>query len=160
MLSINKLHQEINEREEKKKNVYEKILKICYNKIIAVNNKSDVCNCIFVCPNYIYGLPLFNIMSCCLYIMEDLQSKGFNVQFSNPNLLYIDWKVNPKVESKNELQYNGSNQNSLEYSQFRDIMDIQNNNLLYGNQQINNSDSIYKNEFDDILTFSNFTNLN
>lgn len=154
MLSINKLHQEINEREEKKKHVYEKILKICYNKIISVNNKSNVCNYMFVCPNYIYGLPLFNIMNCCLYIMEDLQRKGFQVQYVNPNILYIDWKVNPKVENKNELQYSGSSLNSLEYNQFRDIMDIQNNNLLYGDQQINKSDSIYKNEFDDLLNFN------
>jgi hypothetical protein len=139
MLSINKLHHEINQREERKKNVYEKILKLCYNRIIVTNQKNDNCWCFFTCPTYIYGLPLYNIMSCIVYIMEDLQKRGFKTQYIQPNTIYIDWKVKPKASTVAK-----SAGRSIEYDQFRDIMELQNNqNILYGQQAKNDN---YKTE--------------
>lgn len=145
MLSINQLHKEINDRENKKRNVYEKILKLCYQKIINVNKKNNDCNCFFNCPEYIYGLPLYNLMKCTIYIMEDLIEKGFKVEYYHPNILYIDWKQKPTQQ----IKYNtNTSNNKLEYTQYRDIMDIQhdNNNILIGN----NINQNYKNEINDL----------
>ena len=93
MLSINQLHNEIRVREERKRNVYKKILKLCYQKIINTNNKSDQCFCFYSCPEFTYGIPSYNILNCNSYIMEDLIEKGFKVTYTHPNLLYINWST-------------------------------------------------------------------
>lgn len=145
MLSVNQLHQQIKEREKKKKSVYDKVLKLCYERIMYVNQKSDNCFCYFSCPEYVYGLPLYNITNCTIYIMEDLIKRGFKVQYTNPNLLYIDWTQEVPED------YNTSRQTykpQLEYNQYRDIMELeQNKNLLIGNTNINKT---YQQELDEI----------
>lgn len=144
-LSINKLHQEINDREERKRRVYEEILKRCYKRIVAENTKHNFCCCTYACPVYVYGLPLYNITNCIIYIMEDLKSKGFKVEYMGKNMVYIDWKVNPTNTGTKALTSNS--QSSIPYEDFRDVMDI-NKNILYGNTQpVNNT---YKNEMDDL----------
>jgi hypothetical protein len=144
-LSINKLHQEINDREERKKKVYEHILILSYKRIVAENKKHTNCCCIFACPKYVYGLPLYNITSCIIYIMEDLQLKGFKVQYLGKNLIYIDWKVNPINTGKKSI--GNSSQSNIKYDEFRDIMDI-NKNVLYGNTKPENI--TYQKEMDDL----------
>lgn len=144
-LSINKLHQEINDREERKRKVYEQILKLSYKRIVAENKKNNFCCCTFACPKYVYGLPLYNITNCIIYIMEDLRSKGFKVEYLGQNLVYIDWKVNPGYTEPKSLT--SSSQSNIKYDDFRDVMDIH-KNVLYGNTQpVNNT---YKNEMDDL----------
>ena len=113
MLSINQLHKEIEERMEKKKNVYQKILELCYQRINNTNKK--------------------NVTNCVIFIMEDLTQKGFQLQYTHPNLLYISWKVNTKDKSSN------FNQKKIEYGQFRDIMDINKETLVYHPNDINNT---------------------
>ena len=77
--------------------------------------------------------------------MEDLQSKGFKVQYLGQNLIYIDWKVNPGYTEPKSLT--SSSQSNIKYDDFRDVMDIH-KNILYGNTQpVNNT---YKNEMDDL----------
>lgn len=145
MLSINKLHQEINDREERKRKVYDEILKLSYKRIAVENKKHNNCCCVFACPKYVYGLPLYNITNCIIYIMEDLRSEGYKVQHLGSNLIYIDWKVNPENSGTKALGYN--NQSNIKYDDFRDIMDI-NKNILYGNTQpVNNT---YQKEMDDL----------
>ena len=145
MLSINKLHQEINDREERKKKVYDQILKLCYKKIVSENGKNNFCCCTFACPKYVYGLPLYNITNCIIYIMEDLQSKGFKAQHMGKNLVYVDWKVNPTNSQTKSIGHN--NPSTIQYDDFRDVMDVH-NNVLYGNTQTNNN--TYKNGMDDL----------
>ena len=71
--------------------------------------------------------------------MEDLQKRGFKTQYIQPNTIYIDWKVKPKASTVAK-----SAGRSIEYDQFRDIMELQNNqNILYGQQAKNDN---YKTE--------------
>lgn len=143
MLSINQLHNEIRVREERKKNVYKKILKLCYQKIINTNNKSDQCFCFYNCPEFTYGIPSYNILNCNTFIMEDLIEKGFKVTYTHPNLLYINWSTSNQSNNTKSLEYN-NDKNKLEYNNFRDIMDMStnNNSLLYDNN-INNNYTFY-----------------
>ena len=96
MLSVNQLHKEIEKRETKKSQTYQSVLEKCYERIKTVNSKSNDCYCLYICPTFIFGFPLYNITNCIIYIMNDLIKNGFKVIYTHPNLLYISWKENIK----------------------------------------------------------------
>ncbi len=91
-INVNKLRNEVHAREDRKIKTFEKVLDMCYQKILNTNKTSDECQCTFICPQVIFGLPLFNLMDCIKFIMEKLVEKGFNVHLAFPNHIYISWK--------------------------------------------------------------------
>jgi hypothetical protein len=42
-------------------------------------------------PQYVVGLPLFNINECIDFIIKQLTNNGFNVKYNFPKMLYISW---------------------------------------------------------------------
>ena len=119
MLNINQLHKEIEKRESRKNVVYQKILEKCFNRIISVNQKSDDCYCIFVVPTFVFGVPLYDVANCVIFIMKDLINRGFKVNYTHPNLLLINWMEKPKTvevrQSNNFRLINDTSDNSLIY---------------------------------------------
>ena len=101
LLNPNKLRSEVQAREARKIKTYERILEMCYNKILTTNKQCDDCCCIFTCPNVVFGLPLFNLFECIRFIMEKLVEKGFEVHLAIPNNIFISWKP----ESEKRAQY-------------------------------------------------------
>jgi hypothetical protein len=99
MLNIKQLQRDVEDRQRKVLNNYDSILQQCYNKIMTTNQKITDCYCFFSCPTFVFGVPLYNMNSCIAYIMEKLIAKGFEVKYTNPNLIYISWKngLNPPV---------------------------------------------------------------
>lgn len=103
MLNINQLHKEIEKREKRKNKIYNTILEKVNYRILLTNQKSNDCICLFVVPSFLFGVPLYNMTNCIIYIMEDLIEKGFKVNYTHPNLLTISWKDKPnKIENKEE----------------------------------------------------------
>lgn len=92
-VNINKLRNEVLAREDRKIKIFEKVLELCYQKIITTNKTSDECCCIFICPQVIFGLPLYNLLDCINYIMTKLIQKGFNAHLALPNHIFISWKI-------------------------------------------------------------------
>ena len=48
--------------------------------------------CFFVLPEFVLGIPRYDMASCTSYIIEKLKSNGFKVKYTHPNLLFISWK--------------------------------------------------------------------
>ena len=96
MLNINQLHKEIEKREKLKHKTYKTMLEKVQYRIITTNQKSDDCYCFYAVPTFIFGVPLYDVTKCIIYIMEDLIDKGFYVKYTHPNLLFISWKIAPK----------------------------------------------------------------
>ena len=102
-ININKLRTEVQERENRKYKTFEKVLELCYQKIINTNKTSDDCCCTFICPQVIFGLPLFNLMECINFIMEKLIEKGFDTHLALPNHIFISWK--PQIKEQPTYHY-------------------------------------------------------
>ena len=100
MINIHNLHKEILERESKKNKIYETVYGKVINKIKYTNKFSDSCFCIFQCPNFVYGCPLYDINSCIMFIMQKLIDNYFEVNYTAPNLIFISWQNIPN-KSKN-----------------------------------------------------------
>jgi hypothetical protein len=96
MININNLHNEIDKRERRKKVVYREVFIKCCARVMTVNEKSNDCFCLFAVPTVIFGIPLYNMTDCIIYVMQELINRSFKVQYMHPNLLYINWIEKPK----------------------------------------------------------------
>jgi len=87
---INILIDDQYKQQQKKLDVYNKILNKIYNKIQLVNKRKKT-DLIYEIPNYIFGFPLYNKKTCTVFIISSIRKKGFLVKFNFPNILYISW---------------------------------------------------------------------
>ena len=116
-ININKLRSEVEDREHNKIKVYEKILDMCYKKILNTNKQYNDYSCTFVVPNVVFGLPLYNIEDCIIFIMNKLVEKGFEIYFALPTSIHIFWRPKDYINKNqnNKLYLNSITQNQLEY---------------------------------------------
>ena len=103
MVNIDSLHREQQEKQERKKGIFVKILEDCHNKIkVSAKNSKDASNCFYAVPKYKFGVPLYDMRGCILFLTKSLVNNGFDVWYTHPNLLLISWK-------------DKTNQNSITY---------------------------------------------
>ena len=61
MININDLHREQDKKEERRIEIYVRILDQVHQKIKLTNRSSMDKFCFFTVPTYVYGLPLFDV---------------------------------------------------------------------------------------------------
>ena len=114
MINITELHKINEERQKFRISVYDKVLTKCHERIKFVSKTPQGSNfCFYVVPNIVYGIPIYNVNACVVYIVSALIKNGFYVAYTHPNLLYISWynKQNTreykkkKEEKKPEVEY-------------------------------------------------------
>lgn len=109
---INILIDDQYKQQQKKLDVYNKILNKIYNKIKLVNKRKKT-DLIYEIPNYIFGFPLYNNRTCLVFIISSMRKKGFLVKFNFPNILYISWdnlvKTNLKKITSDLMKTNNNN---------------------------------------------------
>jgi hypothetical protein len=75
-----------------KTKLYQKILQRVHNKIkLTSRQRNNMKCCWFVIPEFILGLPKYDIGACTAYLMDRLDENGFIVKYTYPNLLFISW---------------------------------------------------------------------
>jgi hypothetical protein len=98
MLSINSLHDELLERQNKKNRIYEDVLEKVIVKIKYVNSKTDDCFLVYTLKNFMFGIPLYNIRECGNYLQKRLSEAGFYCKYNQLNNIFISWKSRPTKE--------------------------------------------------------------
>ena len=96
MININDLHREQDKKEERRLEIYGRILEQVHQKIKLTSRSSDDKFCFFSVPTYVYGLPLFDVNNCIIYLTQKLSDNGFEIRYTHPNLLLIAWYEKPK----------------------------------------------------------------
>jgi Family of unknown function (DUF5759) len=72
---------------------YNKILEQIYHRIRVVSRTPvHPTSILYTIPPFILGLPRLDLEDCVVYLVYQLRSNGFKVQFSYPNMLQIDWR--------------------------------------------------------------------
>ena len=106
MINIDELHN-INEiRLKNRLKIYDDVLKKCHQKIkkTSLSPKGSTF-CFYIIPNYVFGIPLYDINACIVYLVQNLSKNGFYIAYTHPNLLYISWfKRTNSIEYKKEKQ--------------------------------------------------------
>jgi len=79
--------------EQNKIKVYQTILNRIHKKIKITSRQK--CNDLFtfyVIPEFLIGIPSYDVATCTSYIIHKLRENGFIVKYTHPNLLLISWK--------------------------------------------------------------------
>ena len=97
-LNINDLFETTNHKTLRRLETYDGILKQCHCRI-KYYSKFEKTTCFFAIPEFIIGVPLFDVQELRQYIMNSLERNGFKLMYLHPNWLMIDW-----TEKKKSLQ--------------------------------------------------------
>lgn len=106
MLSLSELAKIHKKKLKSKTKTYDVILNKCFTQIKNMAQR-DQTFCYYVVPLYVLGLPIYDINSCLVYILLNLKKKGFMIQMSDYQTIYISWKhiyEAPKKQKQQQIQ--------------------------------------------------------
>lgn len=96
-LKVSDLYTKRQTRDSARLQSYNKILQIIYHKIRVTsqiaNSPSSI---LYTIPPFILGLPRIDLEDCVVYIVYQLRMNGFEVRYTYPNLLNINWSMHEK----------------------------------------------------------------
>jgi hypothetical protein len=91
-VNIDELYEKKRKQDLNKLDLFNKILNRIHVKIKTVSRqKVDEQACWFLVPETIIGVPRYDQAGCIAYLINKLQTNGFNVRYIHPNLLFISW---------------------------------------------------------------------
>ena len=124
MLNINSLNNIRDQKQINKLAIYKKVLEKCHHRIITIS-KQGGSKCIYIIPEYMYGIPRYDIFGCADYIITKLKKNGFIVAYVNPNFLYIDWSNIPSQLTRKRDTSNNTNKKteSVKLNNHRNVSD-------------------------------------
>ena len=91
-LNIDELYETIDEKNNKRLEKFDGILKKIHTRI-KYYSKLERTFCFFQIPEFIIGVPLYNVSDLRNYIINSLKRNGFYILYIDPNWLYISWSV-------------------------------------------------------------------
>ena len=117
-------------------NTYKKILARVHKKIKTTARMRNNDNfCFFLLPEFILGIPKYDIATCITYVIDKLIDNGFNVRYTHPNLLFISWKnyipyhTRMDIKKKHGIKVDGFGNVIKKKEKEKDSSDI--NNLMF-----------------------------
>ena len=60
-------------------------------KRIIIANSANHNSIWFEIPEFILGIPIYNVKECNNYLQKKLEKNGFSSKFLNQTYLYVDW---------------------------------------------------------------------
>lgn len=133
-LNIYELHHEIHKKKESRTVTYDKVLDICNNKI-RIAAKKELYRLYFEVPEFVIGLPVYDLNECIQHVMSNLKRNQLLVYYYFPKILYISWDWEEINKSKtlkltNEKLTNEKATTSESSSSGRNYLHIENNNTV------------------------------
>lgn len=98
-LTVYELYNQLDRKKASRSKSFEKVLDICFNKIRVATEKENL-RLLFDVPEYVFGLPVYNLTNCTKFIMENLSKNGFLVKYFFPKTLYISWDLDELTDNK------------------------------------------------------------
>jgi len=98
--------------------------------------------CWFVVPEIIIGVPKYDQAGCIAYIMDTLQTNGFQVRYFHPNTVFISWNhwvpsyIRTEIKKKTGIVINEYGVKVLEKKEGEDGQELDSNG-----QELNTNDN-------------------
>ena len=166
-MNLDELYEKKQKHDLNTLNIYNKILNRIHSKIKNVSRQNMTIQfCWYVIPEMIIGVPKYNHGACTAYIIDKLNSNGFTIRYTHPNLLFISWKqwvpsyVRNEIKKKTGVSIDGYGNkiNEDEQPKTREISNP--NELLMHNPKISQNIVTQKNkEFKSINSYTPSGNL-
>jgi hypothetical protein len=142
-INIDELYEKKRQLDVTKLELFKKILNRIHVRIKTTARQNiDDKFCWFVVPEVIIGIPKYDQAACIAYIMDTLQTNGFQVRYFHPNTIFISWNhwvpsyVRTELKKKTGIvinEYgekikdeNAKNDDDLEEQSNSDIQQIKN----------------------------------
>lgn len=113
-IDLDELYDKKREHDLGKLEIFNKLLNRIHAKIkMTSRQRIDEQFCWFVVPEMMLGIPRYNHGECVAYLVDKLQSNGFYVKYTHPNLLLISWKhwipgyVRTEIKKKMNVSIDG-----------------------------------------------------
>ena len=111
-IDMKELYSTINQKTLRRMELYDSILKKCHSRILY-NSGLQRTYCFYQIPEFVIGVPLYDISELRNYVMNSLKTNGFEILYIEPNWLFIYWNVksakslikNTDVTKKINTQY-------------------------------------------------------
>ena len=92
-ISLDELYDRKREVETNKMKIYKTILNRVHSKIkLTARQRHDEQYLFYVVPEFMLGVPRYDVATCISYIVAKLEENGFVTKYTHPNLLFISWK--------------------------------------------------------------------
>ena len=127
MLNINELNNVRDKKQINKMKIYKLVLAKCHHRI-KITAKQASSSCIYIIPEFLYGVPKYDIRPCAEYIIYKLTKNGLTVRYTHPNFLYIDWSNIPSQHiQKKENPINSKQTNNINQHRYIDDYRVSSN---------------------------------
>jgi len=94
-LNINDLYETSNSKNIMRLRIFDDVLKKIHTRI-KYNANHEKMYCFYQVPEFIIGVPLYNIEELRKYLINSLKKDGFRILYVEPNWLFINWESKPK----------------------------------------------------------------
>tara|TARA_B100000212_G_C27283314_1_gene494042 strand:+ start:442 stop:876 length:435 start_codon:yes stop_codon:yes gene_type:complete len=109
-LNINDLYDSINNKNYKRLKKFDDIL-LQIHRRIKYHAELEQTYCLYNIPEFIFGIPLYNVNDLKKYIMDTLKKNGFKLMYFHPNTIFISWDVENKIKNKDDSKKKKDNKN-------------------------------------------------
>lgn len=89
MVTASELKKENKKKNKEKIKIYKKVYERIDKTIVLANSK-DYESCKYEVPEFLLGVPLYDLDDCINYIDKRLEENGFKKNWKN-NIVFIDW---------------------------------------------------------------------
>lgn len=104
-LNIDELYEKKRQSDLSKLELYKKILNRIHVRIKTTARQNiHEKFCWFVVPETIIGVPKYDQANCIAYIMDTLQTNGFQIRYFHPNTIFISWNHWVPTYVRNEIK--------------------------------------------------------
>jgi len=92
-INLDDLYHRKKQVEQNKIRVFQTILNRIHKKIkITSRQKYNDLFCFYIIPEFLVGVPIYDVAACTSYVINKLNQNGFIVRYTHPNLIFISWK--------------------------------------------------------------------
>ena len=102
-LNIDDLYQIKNDKQLRRLEQFDEILRKVHTRI-KTTSMNDKMYCFYQIPEFIIGVPLYDVNDLKQYIMNSLKKNGFGILYVDPNWLFISWEIKNKVVKKPSIK--------------------------------------------------------
>ena len=146
-INIDELYEKKRQQDVNKLELFKKILNRIHVRIRTTARQSiHEKFCWFVVPEVIIGVPKYDQGACIAYIMDTLQTNGFQIKYFHPNTIFISWNhwvpsyVRTEIKKKTGIIVNEYGEKIKDEKNDDNLEEITNPNLNNQDiQQIKNS---------------------
>ena len=142
-INMDDLYTQRKKTDEHKIKIYQKILARVHKKIKTISrSRNDERFCFFLLPEFVLGIPRYDIATCTSYIISKLIENGFLVKYTYPNLLFISWRhyipnyERTKIKKKTGISIDGFGNVVKKKQQKSDTSNMNNLLLQYKHKDV------------------------